>query len=54
VGLLHWILRRHRDKKAEQEAIKQAANEMRRAGEEEEHQPSIDAAIYPWEKGGGL
>ena len=48
---MHWLAERHRAKKAEHEAIEQAAEEMHRAGEEEEPREGIGASVYPWMKG---
>jgi hypothetical protein len=42
---------RHRAKKAEREGIEQSAEEMHRAGEEEETPEGIGASVYPWIKG---
>jgi hypothetical protein len=42
---------RHRAKKDEREAIEQAAEEMHRAGEDEEPREGIGASVDPWIKG---
>ena len=51
MGLLRWLVEKRRAKKTEREAIEQAADEMHRAGEEEEPHEGIGASVYPWMSG---
>ena len=51
VGLLQWLMARHRAKEVEREAIEQAAEEMHRAVEYEEPREGIVETVYTWIKG---
>jgi hypothetical protein len=52
MGLWHKFVERHRAKKAEEEAIVRAAEEMHRI-DEEPPKRDILSGIYAWLKGGG-
>jgi len=51
VGFWQRLVERHRNKQAEREAIVQAIEESRRAGEDDEPHEDVGSSVYPYMSG---